>query len=248
MFTVSIPGIILWLFGVPFYLLFSLNQWQKDLVEAKKSSDPLVYKKLYARYRLRMGFIINGYTDEYYYWEVVILMRKNLLVLLIVFFAPLSAGVSAGCSMILLIFFAYASIMKSPFYFEIFNKLDIVSMVSLLLIIYIGMFFLTSPEIVIDQASSRHIILLICLIFSSWCFILYFILKIRYQMLGDSARMDSNWLFFLCSCGLIRDKKQFMKSQYKMRGVEDSDHESQDYIDNHVQKVQDESIITSRGN
>ena len=40
-----------------------------------------------------MGFLTQGYEDEYYYWEVVLLMRKTCLVLVLTFLAPISAGV-----------------------------------------------------------------------------------------------------------------------------------------------------------
>ena len=93
MLTLSIPGLILWAFGIPFMGLKALNKFLHDLKDVKTHSDPLVYKRLHQRFRLRLGFLTSGYKKEYYYWEIVLLLRKTIFVLMMVFLAPVSTGV-----------------------------------------------------------------------------------------------------------------------------------------------------------
>ena len=45
------------------------------------------------RFKLRLGFLTQGYKEEYYYWEIVLLLRKTVLVMILTFGAPVSAGV-----------------------------------------------------------------------------------------------------------------------------------------------------------
>ena len=70
-YTVSIPGIILWAFGVPFLAFYMLKRFLKQMSDAEFHSDPAIYNQLQKRFKLRLGFLTQGYTDEYYYWEVV---------------------------------------------------------------------------------------------------------------------------------------------------------------------------------
>ena len=93
MLFVSMPGLIIWAFGMPFMGLYVLNTFLNDLREVKFHSDPQVFKKLHQRFRLRLGFLISGYKDEFYYWEIVVLLRKTIFVLAMVFLSPVSAGV-----------------------------------------------------------------------------------------------------------------------------------------------------------
>ena len=54
--------------------------------------------------KLRLGFLTQGYEEEYYYWEIVLLLRKTVLVLMLTFLAPISAGVQSLSAILLLIF------------------------------------------------------------------------------------------------------------------------------------------------
>ena len=103
-FSVSIPGLILWAFGIPFLGLFMLKRFLRKLEELEFHSDPKIHKNLMARFKLQLGFLTQGYTDEYYYWEIVLLLRKTILVLLMTFLAPVSAGVQSLTAILLLIF------------------------------------------------------------------------------------------------------------------------------------------------
>ena len=53
----------------------------------------MIYRNMYKRFKMELGFLIQGYEDEYYYWEIILLLRKTILVLAMVFLAPISAGI-----------------------------------------------------------------------------------------------------------------------------------------------------------
>ena len=90
---ISVPGILLWAFGIPYFFLKRLQVFLSDIEGAKTHSDPKVLEALQQRFRLRLGFLTSGYQEEYYYWEVVLLYRKTLIVLMMTFLAPVSGGV-----------------------------------------------------------------------------------------------------------------------------------------------------------
>ena len=92
-YSISIPGLIFIAFGIPFLGLFLLRRSLRNLKDAEFHSDPKIHGNMYKRFRLQLGFLTQGYEDDYYYWEIVLLLRKTVLVLLMVFFAPVSAGI-----------------------------------------------------------------------------------------------------------------------------------------------------------
>ena len=102
-YTVSVPGLILWAFGVPFLAMFLIRKQRQVLASNEFHSDPKYYKELYERFKLRLGFLTQGYEDKYYYWQVILLLRLTTIVLWLTFFGPVSSGVqSLGMILLLL--------------------------------------------------------------------------------------------------------------------------------------------------
>ena len=107
-YTVSLPGLILWAFGVPFLALFLVRKQRQVLASNTFHSNPKYYKELYARFKLRLGFLTQGYKDKYYYWQVILLLRLTIIVLWLTFFGPISSGVqSLGAVLLLLVSSVY---------------------------------------------------------------------------------------------------------------------------------------------
>ena len=74
------------------------------LAKNEYHSDPRVYNDLYARFKLRLGFLTQGYKDKYYYWHVILLLRQTILVIWVTFFSSVSAGVqSLGVIILMLV-------------------------------------------------------------------------------------------------------------------------------------------------
>ena len=47
MWTISIPGLICYAFGIPLLGLYALRKFKQTLAEAKLHSDPMVYKNMH---------------------------------------------------------------------------------------------------------------------------------------------------------------------------------------------------------
>lgn len=75
-FNLSLPMIILWGIGVPtiIFIMLLRNKSQRQTVD----------------FRLKFGYITNGYRGEMYFWEFVILYRKILIITVAVWLASFS--------------------------------------------------------------------------------------------------------------------------------------------------------------
>jgi len=140
-FAVSTPGLILWAFGIPLLGAYLLRRNIRALEEVKFNSDPKIHSNLEARHKMRLGFLTQGYVEDYYYWEVVLLLRKTILVLLLVFMAPVSSGVQSLCAILLLIGSLVLQIVKKPFYDVNLNNLETTSLSVQIAIIYFGLYY-----------------------------------------------------------------------------------------------------------
>ncbi len=56
-YSISIPGLLLWAFGIPFLGLYLIRRSRRVLQAAEFNSDPVIYKNLSARMSLRLGFL-----------------------------------------------------------------------------------------------------------------------------------------------------------------------------------------------
>ena len=69
------------------------------------------------------------------------MVRKTAMVLLIVFLAPVSAGIQSLSTILLLIGFLVMQLRNLPFYDDRLNKLEASSLIVMIAIIYLGLFF-----------------------------------------------------------------------------------------------------------
>ena len=105
LWAISLPGLSLWAFGMPFLGLYLIRRARYKLASLEFHSDPTIYNTMQARNKLRLGFLTQGFEAKFYYWEIVLLLRKTLLVLLLTFLAPISPGVQSLSAILLLIGF-----------------------------------------------------------------------------------------------------------------------------------------------
>ena len=115
-YSISVPGLILWAFGVPLLAFYLVRKQKQVLKQNEFHSDPRFYNDLYARFKLRLGFLTQGYEEKYYYWQVILLLRQTVLVLLLTFFAPVSPGVQSLGAIILMLTSCIYTIKLQPFY------------------------------------------------------------------------------------------------------------------------------------
>ena len=102
--TVSLPGMIAWVLGIPLYALRKLCTNKKELLKLKDIAGKQ-HEYLLRRFKIRLGFLTAGYSDDYFFWEIWLLGRKSILVMMIVFLSSVSSGVQSLTSILFLMAF-----------------------------------------------------------------------------------------------------------------------------------------------
>ena len=187
-YAISIPGLIIWAFGLPLLGFYLTRRFLHQLRESEFHSDPRIYNNLQARFKLRLGFLTQGYEDRYYYWEVVLLLRKTILVLLLTFLAPVSSGVQSLSAILLLIFSLVYQILKKPFYDDRLNHLEATSLGVQIMIIYFGLYYQAGKN---DEFVSGDFVMWLIfglIIIVSIQFIAVFAVRMRVEMLKATVK------------------------------------------------------------
>ena len=123
------PSLIIWGFGIPGFALFILYRRRHKLSNLE--------------IREKYGFLYNGYKEKMYFWEPVNMYRKIIIIMISVFLITLGVITQALILFILLILFLIVNMKLLPFAFKSLNDLEILSIVTMILTIYCGLFFLS---------------------------------------------------------------------------------------------------------
>ena len=100
--------------------------------------------------------------------------------------------------------------------------MEFISLLVQITIIYLGLFFLTDNDEELVKFSSFKWVMFGMVLIPSWSFLAYFILKIRIEAINYASEKQSNILFKIFSCGLIKNKEEFIKVQRRLARSEDS--------------------------
>lgn len=129
-FIVALPSTIGWGVGVPMLCLLTLyrNRNRLGLVE----------------FKVRYGFVYNGYEFSKYYWEFVIMYRKLLIITIAVFLANISTAVQALTAMSVLLAAFGLQQKHQPFALAEMNGLELRAILVASVTIYCGLYYMTS--------------------------------------------------------------------------------------------------------
>ncbi|CDW75877.1 UNKNOWN [Stylonychia lemnae] len=137
-YFVALPCIIVWGLGIPFFALAILMRKRKKLDSFE--------------IRQRFGFLYRGYRKDYYYWEIVIMYRKILIIFTAVFISNFGIVAQALIVFFILIIFLMINFKKQPFNTLILNDLETLSLITSMITIYCGLFFiLNKPKEWIEE-------------------------------------------------------------------------------------------------
>ena len=125
----GIPGTVLFLCGVPLYLLIFLL--------IKRRQGQLTELSVVNSY----GFIYQNYDEQFVYWEVCILVRKALISAVVVFAYPLGANLQGVMALGVLITALAFHLIASPFKYSLLNVLEGCSLVVSIFAFYAGIVF-----------------------------------------------------------------------------------------------------------
>ena len=138
---IAVPSLVVWGFGIPAFawIVLRRNQEYLDLVETRE----------------KYGFLYNGYKKKYYYWESVNMYRKITIIFISVFLRVAGVITQALVVFLILILFLILNIKLLPFTFQSLNDMEMLSILTLMLTIYCGLFYLSdNPEVYRSNDSS----------------------------------------------------------------------------------------------
>lgn len=141
---VSVPGLLVWALGIPFFALQQLLSFSKLRDSYKAYSNPSHYNSMSDRFELKFGFLTSGYQEKFYFWEVLLILRKTLIVLMITLLAPLSKGMQSLTTISVLLAFLTVHIKIAPFNDQRLNDLESYSLIVLIITIYFGLYYQSS--------------------------------------------------------------------------------------------------------
>lgn len=107
----------------------------------------LYEEKLYLRSRdvlLKYGFLYKGFKGSSYFWESVIMLRKVAIIFVATLLSTWGEIIQAYILMLLLFFFGISTAKLNPYLKRTLNFLEVFSLFSGLVSVYVGLFFLTS--------------------------------------------------------------------------------------------------------
>lgn len=130
----AMPSIIVWGFGIPIFAWIILARHKEDL-------DLIDTREKY-------GFLYNGYKKKYYYWEIVNMYRKITIIFVSAFLKLAGIITQALVIFLILISFLMINIKIMPFAFKSLNDMELLSLITSMLTIYWGLFYLSHmPEV-----------------------------------------------------------------------------------------------------
>ena len=94
----------------------------------------------------KFGFLYNGYKRKDYYWEIIIMYRKILSIFVSVFLNRIGVIVQALVILIILVVFMQMNSMKRPFIARALNDIEDLSLMTSVITIYCGLFFISSKD------------------------------------------------------------------------------------------------------
>jgi len=137
-FMLALPSIVVWGLGIPFFAFTLLTRERETL-------DKLATKE-------KFGFLYNGYKKDFYYWEIVIMYRKIAIIFIAVFISSSGVVTQALIVFLLLIIFIVINLKKAPFMTVVLNDLETLSMVTSMVTVYCGLFYISNtPQKYIDD-------------------------------------------------------------------------------------------------
>ena len=138
---VAAPSIIIWGLGIPLLSIIILYK-KKDKLELIDTRE-------------KYGFLYNGFKQKYYFWEAINMYRKIAITLISVFLSVYGVITQALVVFLVLIIFLILNIKLLPYAFKSLNEMEMLSILTSMLTIYCGLFFISDmPEVYNSSDSS----------------------------------------------------------------------------------------------
>ncbi|CDW87056.1 UNKNOWN [Stylonychia lemnae] len=198
-YFVAIPSIFVWGLGIPFFGLILLMKVRHNLENIDS--------------RQKLGFLYRGYRRRFHYWEIIIMYRKIFLIFISVFVSAFGIMAQALIVFIFLICFLILNLKTQPFSTVALNDLETVSLVTSMITIYCGLFFLSNtkqsqveqdPELknkAVQLSDNVLLALFVVIVLSNFSFFIYWSIKMLQEVKGKIMRNIPRLYLFFCACG-----------------------------------------------
>lgn len=148
------PTFLLWGVGMPWALYRAIKRNERNL-------DDLI---VYAKY----AFVYEGLKLEKFYWEFITMIRKILVIFVSVFVNNISYQAQAFVTFLILIGFSLIHQRSKPYEVSSLNKLEMTAMISLCIMAYTAMFFLSGGS----DPSIELILIVVCVVVNIFFFVM----------------------------------------------------------------------------
>jgi hypothetical protein len=195
---VAIPGIVVWGLGIPFFGFILLTR-------VKNKLDTLEVRE-------KLGFLYRGYKNQFYYFEIVIMYRKITLIFIAVFISAYGVIAQALIVFMVLIVFVIVSAKKKPFSTIALNDLEVLSLITSMLTVYCGLFFISDtpaywltaiPEMAekaLELSNGTKLFFFFVIVFVNLIFLAYWAYKMYLEIVNKVRKSVPKIYTFLCLC------------------------------------------------
>lgn len=215
---VAIPSIVIWGLGIP------LISWILLARESFQHLDTIECRQKY-------GFLYNGYKKKFYYWESVNMYRKITIIFISAFLKDFGVITQALVVFLVLIFFLYLNIKAKPFAFGVLNDMEALSILTSMLTIYCGLYYLSDmPEVYNSTDStvssadnglrltySSKIFLFLVILLSNILFFAFWAWKMLEEFKNTLMEKFQNIYLYIFCCG----NKERLNSQLEKKKKRD---------------------------
>ncbi|CDW82348.1 UNKNOWN [Stylonychia lemnae] len=201
---VALPSLIVWGLGIPFFAFLLL-------LKERKTLESLITRQKY-------GFLYRGFKRRFFYWEIVITYRKIFLIFIQIFLVQYGVITQAMLVLLMLIFFMSINLTKSPFQTLALNELETVSIITSLLTIFCGIFFIVAVDTVdvetgesssdsqVTLTDGTQLLLFAIILVSNISFFVYWAYKMLSEVQNMLIKKFAKLYTIFCLCG---DKKKY---------------------------------------
>ncbi|CDW85822.1 UNKNOWN [Stylonychia lemnae] len=219
---VSIPTVLIWGIGIPLfaYLILLKHRMKLENIDMRQ----------------KYGFLYRGYRTKYFYWEIVIMYRKIVIIIIAVFIGSFGVISQALLMLLILICFTMFNFKKKPFISQILNNLETLSLVTSMVTVYCGVFFIINkPQSWINQNpdySQGAVSLSVgfqrfffsMILIANLLFLIYWAFKFQQELRSKFRQKLTKIYLAVCLC-FNKDKlqKEFKESKIKEENLKYED-------------------------
>ena len=166
--AIAIPSIFTWILALPTIVLIIMTKKQRFL---NRENNRVIF-----------GFLYNGYRKVRFYWEFIIMYRKVMIISISVFFMNFSLSIQALTILLVMTVISVLHYKLNPYSSDHLNHMEMEALVTSLLTIYCGLYYLIG-----DIDSVFQFTLFITILMGNAYFVLYWLYWICLALLDSLA-------------------------------------------------------------